>query len=114
MSGISDTVPSGPVQHVHTCYIVRHKQSGWVMPETKTGKGGSWSELSDPDTTQPRLFVTKKAATNFIGQWCRGQVKAIHYPSPDIYGETSVVLKIAPVRSRKKEDLEVVRAKVSW
>ncbi len=103
-----------PPDNARTCYIIRHKESHWVIPgEFLKGKGSSWLELADPELHMPRLFRTRKGAVSFIGQWCRGRmrVKGFSYAENP---EGGAYVDVEPVRSRKKEDLEIVRATVTW
>lgn len=97
---------------VITFWFVRHKPSGGYLPEPagRMGRGGSHVEpvvhTEDPATT-PRVFTTKRSATNALSSWLRGKVyHSSGYDGWDneYYEGTDLV----PVPSRKKDEMEII------
>jgi hypothetical protein len=92
-------------------YFIRHKPTGYYLPEPTGfgGRGGSHTEPADPEVTRPRLFRSRRAATNALGQWLRG--KHVRWFCVDQFtGEYDEGVDIKPVSSRKAEDMEIAES----
>lgn len=90
-------------------YAIRHKHSGYYLPNPKgkNGSGGSFVEPVNPDVELPRLFLTHRSANSALTQWLKGH----HIATWDCGDEgpafvDSITLKPQP--NRHKEDWEIV------
>ena len=100
-----------------TIFLLRHKVSGYYMPEAtgRSGRGGSWKEFCDPGVAPPRIFRSRLSASRFLSSWCRGRVSADrrywcdHEGMPDF--EESI--DIVPGPGRNKSDVEIVEREVA-
>lgn len=91
-------------------FVVRHKPTGTYMPLMRpTGRGGSHWHPTPQQQKRPRLFYTKQAATNAISQWLRGEWKWTGWNGQDEEWDCKPV----PVKSRKREDLEILMLEIS-
>lgn len=95
-------------------YAIKHKPTGFYLPEPKgkMGRGGSYLEPISPDVERPRLFSTERAAKNALIQWVRGKHKGIYeWEYDETFGRSYQITagtEVIPVPDRIKEDMEVV------
>ena len=90
-------------------YFIRHKPTGHYLPEPagRMGRGGSWVEPKSPDDALPRIFVTKRSATNALASWLRDRVH--HSCGYDAYAcEYYEDTEIEAVVERKRDDMEIM------
>lgn len=97
-------------------WLIRHKPTGWYMPEPlgRMGRGGSHTE-PDPISDNARIFRSKRAATNALSSWLRGKVHATRGHSsggPDYMDEYYEDLSIEKIASRKKDLMEIVEVEL--
>lgn len=92
-------------------YILRHKQSGKVMPQMKTGKGYSYwlyDNIFDNHLPIPRLFASEKQAKKAVVEWAKGVYKWVDVVSSD--GPLFLPdqkRKLFP-QGRSKDDIEII------
>lgn len=100
----------------HTLYVVRHKATGRCLPQSFT-KGSTWWEPEQapptgawPAADVPRLFLTERAAKNFIIMWAKGRAVTRRQ---EFYFEgqpdDSERLEWEPVPGRSRDQLEAVQ-----
>lgn len=91
-------------------WIIRHKPTGNIIPYAhgKMGRGGSHVEPCNPSFDRPRLFLEERTAKGFLTSWLKGKVTVS--PSQDYYGEYNEDWTITKVESRKREDMEIIKA----
>lgn len=99
-----------PIEITH--WAIRHKPTGFYLPQPKgrMGRGGSFVEptatVQGLIATYPRTFVTQRGATNALSQWLRGHHHGVReYEDGYWYDAGSEVKHVA---SRVREDMEVV------
>lgn len=99
-------------------FVIRHKASGELMPLMRRGKGyshwnpGNQKYVIQAQTDTPRILLSKKQAQGVINQWNAIPNGKMHYSSPSWYnpdGDESMDIK---PDGRRKEDLEIVPAKL--
>lgn len=104
-----------------THYIVRHKDTGKVLPQLP-GRGYSgWHPVhADPnqvweDALTPRLFGTERGAHKFIEQWAKGIAYA-HTEQDDYSGGTvkTGYVEYETVTGRTRDQLEVVPVELQY
>lgn len=81
-------------------YAIRHRISGFFLPERSAGRGYSYTEPTDG--AQPRLFTTLHAAKIALTYWLKG--KATTYYDDGGY----VVDGFSSQPHRRREDMEIV------
>lgn len=95
-------------------FAIRHIPTGFFLPEPKgaMGRGGSWTEPTDPNKEDPRLFRSERSANSALTQWLRGKHKAIMGWDIDDCGgaiaEYQEGVDVIPVPGRKRDEMEIV------
>lgn len=90
-------------------WLIRHKPTGFYLPQPdgRMERGGSHVEPADKNEQEPRLFKSRRAATNALGQWLRGKfTRGSGYDS--LNHEYYEDISVTPVPSRVKADMEIV------
>ena len=99
---------------MRTMWAIRHKPTGFMLPNPKghSGRGGSFVDPQDPKEIHPRLFITQLAAKRALIAWLRGKHEGAYDFEYSDYDNKSyqvcVGYVVVPVPSRKAEDMEVV------
>lgn len=93
-------------------WVIKDKLTGNYIPDPRgwyNNRGGSWVE-PDPDKNKTRLFKTRRAATNFLAQWLRGQ----HVPDYDYEDGFRYTIGATPkaVVTRIKDDMEIIEINI--
>lgn len=83
-------------------FVVRHKHTQRFLP---TMKGASWWEGEEEGP--PRLFVSKRAAQNFVIMWAKGRA-AVERSYSGEWGLDEVIGLKFEDRNRKRTDLEII------
>lgn len=98
-------------------YMIRHRPTGMHIPcpDGRSGRGGTWVELSR-FPFPPRLFNTGGAAACALTWWLKGQVDAASETEDDWAGNPYTIKTGAGeaehVADRRREDMEVVSVRV--
>ena len=60
-------------------YAIRHKPTGFYLPEPagRQNRGSSHTEPVDCTDERPRLFISELAARRSLIQWLRGKHQAV-------------------------------------
>ena len=99
---------------MRTMWAIRHKPTGFMLPNPKghSGRGGSFVDPQDPKEIHPRLFITQLAAKRALIAWLRGKHEGAYDFEYSDYDNKSyqvcVGYVVVPVPSRKAKDMEVV------
>lgn len=90
-------------------FLIRHKPTGFFIPPGKgiDGRGGSHVEPSDE---KPKLFASERSAKSWLTTWLKGKVVDDSYT--DRHGEFQYSLKTVAVPTRKREEMEIVPARL--
>lgn len=99
-------------------YFIRQKSTGYYLPEPngRAGRGGSHTE-PNPDSSLARIFRSERSAKIALNAWLKGKYVADRWCSdghpgndwePNYYED----IRIVPVPQRKREDMEIVSAKI--
>lgn len=93
---------------VATYYAVQHLPTGGYLPAILAwhGRGGSFVKPTAPDDGQPRLFLTKRAAKNYLTSWLSGETHSSGGEDCDIW--------LVKKPERRREDMEVVPIEVRF
>jgi hypothetical protein len=83
--------------HEKELHIVKHVGTGKTLPVARgrSGRGGSHWDPTEPDDISevfpPRIFMSRRAAQNFIQQWARGVfTRYASSDDEDVFEEVSV------------------------
>lgn len=93
-------------------YLIRHKPSGFFMPEP-TGNQGRGSSFWEPkeQASYPRIFRHERSAKAALVQWLRGEHHPVREYETDDSGKSfyyTAGAEVKPVTTRQKENMEVV------
>lgn len=98
---------------IRSFYLIRHKPTGFYMPEP-TGYQGRGSSFWEPkeQTECPRVFRHERSAKAALVQWLRGEHRPVKgYEANEFtgggffYTEGSEVI---PMPHRRRDDMEIV------
>lgn len=91
----------------YTYFILRHKPTGFVIAHAsgRHGRGGSHVE---PSNGRPKLFDTERAAKGWLTSWLKGKVT-----TEFSYQDFDERLIVTPVPSRKRDEMEIVEARLT-
>jgi hypothetical protein len=96
-----------------TFWLIRHIPTGHYLPQPqgRMGRGGSHVEPvqhnpNDP-ATKPRLFTTKRSASNALGQWLAGK-HMCHWSYGGEGYDYDEYTTIEPQPHRIRADMEIV------
>lgn len=108
------------------CFAIRHKPTGKFMPcrmFKQSGHGWSWWEPTETRAgyvafdQNPRVFFSRRAASNAIGQWLRGPLnrREVDYGSQDCsapWSPSEIGFEVMSAKSehppRRRDDVEIV------
>ena len=95
-------------------WVIRHKPTGHVMPQSSRKKHGYTHDEPVPLESHhcPRLFAREQDAKTALTWWLKGET-SVRY-SGDYYGEIDEDWHTEPVVERKAEDFEVVPMELSY
>lgn len=85
-------------------FAIRHKPTGFFLPQHKGRAGGSWIEPTE--SALPKLFHEERHAKGFLTTWLRGGVTAREYQTFE--GNYDVDIVETPQPHRRREDMEIV------
>ena len=90
-----------------TFYAIRHKPTGFYLPEPggRLGRGGSHVNPTDPTIQPPRIWHNRLGARNALSMWLKGKFVASR--GQDYDGEYWEDLSVIPAPERKAEDMEI-------
>jgi hypothetical protein len=104
-----------PASGTISFWAVRHKPTGWYLPEVYGRQGRGGSHVEPTNLVRPRLFISQRAAKAYLGQWLLGKHNASRgydsgspYSEPEYWEEVSV----EPVATRKREEMEIIELKL--
>ena len=101
-----------------TYYVIRHKATGELMPQSRRDRGYSHWNPNNPEHEfglrlgVPRLIDTRRRAVRCIYAWAANPNGRRSLSAPSYYtGEQDDIVDIKP-DGRKAEDLEVVEVEI--
>jgi hypothetical protein len=100
-------------------YAIRHKPTGFMLPEPtgRQNRGSSHTEPVDCTNELPRLFQSELAAKRSLTQWLRGKHIAVMGTEYDDFSGRAYTYQecteVFPQPHRKREDMEVVEITLS-
>lgn len=107
-------------------YVVRHKSTGVILKDLKGASHwdpegltvapearAEYTANQRADTRPPRLFISKRAADNFMTSWARGAARMVSnetYRGAGGYmtDEAPYDLVVEPVPGRARDQLEIL------
>lgn len=99
-------------------WVIKHKPTGWYMPELKKGMGG-YTGHTPVDITSgegtPRLFTTPRGAKNALTLWLKGRTTVtVSQTTCGLFDESlEEDFKTTPVPGRVASDMGIERVVLS-
>lgn len=99
-----------------TYWVIRQKSTGYLLPQTPAGtRGFTWQEPTSPEELPPRLYKTKKAASNNLNCWLKGHwVSENTMTHFDLDKDITNEHVIHYVKERNAEDMEVIPVRLQF
>jgi hypothetical protein len=99
-------------------WAIRHNPTGYLIPmaQGRDGRGGSHMEPA-PASVDTGLFRSERAAKGFLTTWLKGKVVAdrgMDSGAPECDPEYYEKLRTIQIRSRKREEMEIVKATLTF
>ncbi|UCR75546.1 hypothetical protein PP742_gp62 [Alcaligenes phage vB_Af_QDWS595] len=91
-----------------TVFAIRHKNTGYYLPDTRRGTGRSYVEPTNPNdpSYRPRLFTSRVSAERTLTSWLQGH-HVIAWEDGGPY-----VGHIEYQKHRSREDMEIIEFKL--
>ena len=89
-------------------YAIKHKPTGYYMPEIYAKRGYTHTEPLAPSRSTPRLFMSRAGAARALGNWLKGitSVTRTRGDGWEIDDDETWHTEHRP--ERKAEDMEIV------
>ena len=91
-------------------YAIRQKSTGFYLPSIKRSNG--FTSTIPIKAGIPRLFISKRGATNAMRWWLQGEWTAYRSMS-DLNGDSDYGIKVTFLSNRNSDDMEVVELVLS-